>query len=241
MRVREVAAVGAPRTLLIAECGAAGLPAVTLAAGVHGDEPAAPAALLSLVRDGLLDPSFAYRIWPCTNPSGYLAGTRANAEGDDINRSFRRGGTTPEARAIVTANRDRTFELSFDLHEDYEASGFYCYEPMRDGIDNGFGREVVRAIAEVGLPIQDLDDAFDLGYPPEAHHIRTLEPGRCVPDYAAEHAFFDHLPYSIYMLRRSARCALTLESPRSLPWHERVAMHRIAVVTALERLRVKRS
>jgi hypothetical protein len=95
---------------------------------MHGDEPAGPWALLSLVRDGLLDRSFATGLWPCANPSGYAAGTRANAEGLDINRSFGGGGSTPEARAILTANRDRQFALSIDLHEDPEAQGFYCYE-----------------------------------------------------------------------------------------------------------------
>ena len=28
-------------------------------------------------------------------PSGYIAGTRNNAEGTDVNRTFGRGGTTP--------------------------------------------------------------------------------------------------------------------------------------------------
>ena len=101
---------------------------------MHGDEPAAPWALLSLVRDGLLDRAFSYRLWPCTNPTGYAAGTRANAEGLDINRSFGGGGSTPEARAILTANRDRQFALSIDLHEDPEAQGFYCYELSEAGL-----------------------------------------------------------------------------------------------------------
>ncbi|HYZ16994.1 MAG TPA: succinylglutamate desuccinylase/aspartoacylase family protein, partial [Candidatus Acidoferrum sp.] len=82
-----------PRTLLIAELGTPQAPTVHIIAGVHGDEPAAPWALLSIVQDGLLDPRFAYRIWPCLNPSGYERGTRENAEGDDINRGFSRGGT----------------------------------------------------------------------------------------------------------------------------------------------------
>src|SRR5438128_1139792 len=123
LSVREVACVGANRTLLACEIAVQGAPTVALAAGVHGDEPAAPWALLSLVRDGLLDPAFGYRIWACSNPSGYAAGTRCNAEGVDVNRGFGRGGTAPEARAIITANRDRRFALSFDLHEDYEAHG----------------------------------------------------------------------------------------------------------------------
>ncbi len=234
--VREVACAGAPRTLLLAEIPAEpGAPAVALSAGVHGDEPAGPWALLSIVRDGLLDRRFSYRIWPCTNPSGYALGTRANAEGNDINRSFNRGGTTPEARAIVIANRDRRFELVFDLHEDFEATGFYCYEPSVAGVAP-LGPALVDALDVEGLPVQQLDASFDIGYPPEAHHLRRIERGRIVPDPGAERAFFDGMAYSLYMLRRAARRALTLESPRTRPWTERIAIHRIAVVTALEQL-----
>jgi len=234
--VREVACVGAQRTLLVAETAArANAPLVTLSAGVHGDEPAGPWALLSIVRDGLLDPGFAYRVWACTNPSGYERSTRANAEGDDINRSFNAGGTTPEARAIITSNRDRKFALAIDLHEDFESEGFYCYEPLVDG-SAPFGSAIVRALDDEGLPVQQLDDAFELGYPPEAHHLRSLERGRVLPDPVAERAFFPGTPYSLHMLRRSTRRALTLETPRALPWATRIAMHRVAVVVALERL-----
>ncbi|GAC1300559.1 MAG: hypothetical protein NVSMB19_07300 [Vulcanimicrobiaceae bacterium] len=227
--VREVACVGASRTLLVAEIvGPAGSPVVALSAGVHGDEPAAPWALLSIVRDGLLDRRFTYRIWPCTNPSGYERGSRANAEGDDINRSFHRGGTTPEARAIVTANRDRHFALSLDLHEDFEADGFYCYEPVMRGAAP-FGERAIAALDDASFPVQEPDDAFDIGYPPEARHLRTLERGRILNDPDAERAYFDVTPYSIYLLKRAARFALTLETPRTRPWEDRIAMHRTAV------------
>jgi hypothetical protein len=175
LSVREVACVHAARTLLVAESAAAGRPVISLAAGVHGDEPAAPWALLSIVRDGLLDSRFAYRIWPCTNPSGYVAGTRENADGDDINRSFSRGGTTPESRAIITANRDRTFALSLDLHEDYESSGFYCYEP-KSQIGDGLGVAVLEAVRDAGFALQEMQDGYDLGYPPQAHATLLLEP-----------------------------------------------------------------
>ncbi|HVA33987.1 MAG TPA: hypothetical protein VNG31_07540, partial [Candidatus Baltobacteraceae bacterium] len=40
VRVREVACVDAPRTLLCAELGDADRPCIALSAGVHGDEPA---------------------------------------------------------------------------------------------------------------------------------------------------------------------------------------------------------
>jgi hypothetical protein len=175
LTVREVACVGAPepRTLLVAELAPpAGAPVVTICAGVHGDEPAAPWALLSIVRDGLLDRAFGYRIWPCTNPSGYVLGTRVNAEGDDINRSFGRGGQTPEARAMLTSNRDRTFALAIDMHEDFDCEGFYLYEPVVDG-STPYSGPIVHAMDDAGFPVQHLDDAFDLGYPPHALHVPT--------------------------------------------------------------------
>jgi hypothetical protein len=232
--VREVACVGSPRTLVLAEIpGPPGAAVIAISAGVHGDEPAAPWALLSLVRDRLLDPRFGYRIWTCTNPSGYELGTRENAEGLDINRSFGRGGLTPEARAIITANRDRTFALAIDLHEDFEALGFYLYEPVV-GARAPYGEAIVRAMDDAGLPVQDLDDEFELGYTVESQHLRALERGRVHPDPDAERAFFPETPYSLYMMRRAAKRALTIESPRTQTWDDRIAMHRTAVVVAVD-------
>lgn len=233
--VREVACVGVPRTMLVAEIvGPPGARTIALAAGVHGDEPAGPWALLSLVRDGLLDRRFAYRIWPCTNPSGYARNTRENAEGHDINRSFQKGGTTPEARAMIAANRNRRFALSLDLHEDFEARGYYCYEPVVAG-EAPFGDALVRALDDAEFPVEEFTEAFDLGYPPEAHHLRVLSRGLIRNDHDAEREFFDVTPYSIHVLRRAARYALTLESPRTQPWEDRIAMHRIAVTTIIAR------
>ncbi len=241
VRVREVACVGAPRTLLMAEMGDAAAPAVSIHAGVHGDERAAPWALLSIVRDGLLDPRFAYRMWPCLNPTGYAAGTRANAEGDDINRSFSRGGTTPESRAVLTANRDRQFVLALDLHEDFEATGCYVYEPLRRGFAPYFSDGVVRSLDDAGIPVQSFGgDAFDLGAPPDADvtEMYRLERGIVLVDYEREFAVFPGLPSSIALIYRGTPAALTFESPRPRPWEERIAAHRVAATAILSMLRV---
>jgi predicted deacylase len=235
LRVREVACVGVPRTLLIVERGSDTLPTISLCAGQHGDEPAAPWALLSLVADRLLDDRFAYRIWPCVNPSGYIAGTRANAEGNDVNRSFDGGGRTPESRAIITANRDRTFAMSIDLHEDFEALGFYGFEPLARGAVARHAAAAVAAVEAAGLPIQDLADiSFDLGSPPEARACQTIGHGTVVVDALEEsHYFSDGLPMSLFLLRRAAAAALTFETPLQRAWDERIAMHRIAVTTVI--------
>ena len=238
VRVREVAAVGAPRTLILAEMGDAGAPTVSISAGVHGDEPAAPWALLSLARDGLLDPRFGYRLWPCLNPSGYAAGTRANAEGQDINRSFSRGGTTPESRAVFTANRDRRFALAIDLHEDFEADGSYLYEPLRPGTEPYFAAAIVRALDDAGLPVQAFSAGFDLGAPPGTDHggLYRLSRGTVLVDYEAEMRVFTGLPSSVALMYRGTPAALTFESPRPRTWEVRIAAHRVAVTAALERL-----
>jgi hypothetical protein len=235
LRMREVACVGAPRTLFVVERGGDELPTIALSSGTHGDEPAAPWALLSLVADRLLDDRFAYRIWPCINPSGYAAHTRANAEGQDVNRSFGRGGTTPESRAIVTANRDRRFLLAIDLHEDFEAGGFYGFEPLAPGVQPRFAALAVDAVETAGLPIQDLADIrFDLGSPPEARGCQTIGHGTVTVDAREESRFFqDGLPMSLFMLRGAAARCLTFETPMLRPWNERIAMHRVAVSTVV--------
>ncbi len=238
LSVREVACSGAPRTMLIAEIAAPGKPAVALSAGVHGDEPAGPWALLSIVRDGLLDPRFAYRIWPCTNPSGYEAYTRVNAEGYDINRSFSRGGTTPEARAIITANRDRRFALSLDLHEDFESSGFYLYENI-SGREPRFAECVTRGAAEAGFSIQDDLGDLDDAHPSNARDdSRTILRGAIVSHCPQAFANFKNmLPYSLCLIRTHATDhALTFETPRRRPWDDRIGMHRLAAVAALNSL-----
>lgn len=223
--VREVACAGAARTLLCADFGESQAPAIALAAGVHGDEPVPPWALLALVEHGELDSRYSYRLWPCTNPSGYQSGTRENAEGVDVNRSFGRGGQTPEARAIVTANRDRKFAVSIDLHEDCDAAGFYCYEYGEGDI----GRAVVESVAAAAYPVQDLARC-DLGAPVQD---MLLDDGVVRPPAAREIDAIGGLSYTLSVVRHATRRALTFETPAQLPWEDRVAIHRIAVKAAI--------
>jgi protein MpaA len=234
--MREIACVGAPRTLLVAELGDPRLPVVTISAGIHGDEPAGVWALFSLVADGLLDPRYSYRLWPCFNPTGFTARTRTNAEGVDVNRSFGRGGTSPEAKAILTANRDRAFALSIDLHEDHEADGFYLYETAPAGRPSRFAEAVTGALSAAGLPLQAFMPDFDLG-PPGAEDAQTRGLGAVVVDATREAPYFKgKLPLGLVLVRRAVPCALTFETPLNRKPDDRVAMHRVAVVEALRQL-----
>ncbi|MDQ6929096.1 MAG: succinylglutamate desuccinylase/aspartoacylase family protein [Candidatus Eremiobacteraeota bacterium] len=222
--------------MLLAEAGDPGRPCVIVCAGVHGDEPAGPAALLSLLEDGLLDDRFSYRLFPCTNPTGLLAGSRENAEGRDVNRSFGRGGLTPESKAIIIANRDRRFVLALDLHEDPQAVGFYCYEPAGQ---TPIGPAVICAVDAAALPVATFTPGFDLGYPHDAEHLRRLERGRVVADFEEESKLPAGLPFSLYISKKAARRVLTLESPGTLSWIDRIATLRVAVVAAIAALVAK--
>lgn len=231
VRVREIACVGAPRTLLCAELGEAGSEAIAIGAGLHGDEPAGPWAILALLEEEALDPRYAYRIYPCMNPTGYAAGTRESADGVDVNRTFGRGGQSPEARAIVTANRDRRFALSLDLHEDCDAEGFYCY----DYTDGSFGAAVAAGVSGGGHRLQSFAGGYDLGFALPAGAV-TYEPGIVRPQARAEEEALGALTYTLSLARRAAARALTFETPSAERWETRLAMHRNAVVAAVAAL-----
>ena len=234
-RVREIACVGAARTLLCVECGDAQALTVMISAGVHGDEPAGPAALLAMLEDDGLDERFAYRIYPCTIPSGVDAGTRESTDGVDVNRTFGRGGSSPEAKAVIMSNRDRKFELAIDLHEDCDAQGFYCYEY---GVGD-VGAATIEAVEAAGFPIQTLGSDYDLGsaLPPDA--IR-YERGIVRAQPIAEAEAIGGLSYALLLARNAARRVLTFETAARLPWETRLAMHRTALAGAISQLLAKR-
>jgi hypothetical protein len=189
--------------------------------------------LLSLVNDGLLDPRFAYRIWPCLNPTGFDLRTRASADGIDVNRTFGRGGTSPEARAVLTATRDRRFVLSIDLHEDLDADGAYLYETLVPPVAARYGPAVTRALVEAGFPLQSFDDAFELG-PPGSEAAQLRAPGHVLVDAVAEAPFYARdLPQGLVTVRAATPVSLTVESPARLSPADRVALHRVAIVAAL--------
>jgi predicted deacylase len=207
--VREVACVNAPRTLLSVDIGDQVKTAIAISAGVHGDEPAGVWALLDLVEHDRLDRRFSYRIWPCMNPTGFDRGTRESVDGIDINRTFGRGGQSPESRAIVTSNRDRKFALSLDLHEDSDAAGFYCYEYGECVL----GERIVEAVEAAGYPV---------------------DAQRCLrPDPVGEAETIGGHSYSLVLVRNAARRVLTFETPSGRALEERIAIHRAAVTAAL--------
>lgn len=104
------------------------LPWIYLSAGIHGDEPAPPAALLEWVatRPQTLR-EFNLLAFPCLNPWGLVNNTRTDANGRDLNRTYHTDDV-PQTAAHKAVLADRRFALAIALHEDYDANGIYIYE-----------------------------------------------------------------------------------------------------------------
>lgn len=115
------------------QLGNTDLPTVFLTGGMHGDEPAGIEAVFRFLEQDLSSVllHYSFYIMPCINPTGYVANTRENAQGEDINRAFD-NNKVPEANAIMKAIKDQRFVFHLDMHEDYDADGSYFYEGRKD-------------------------------------------------------------------------------------------------------------
>ena len=102
---------------------------IALFAGVHGDEPAGPAAVETFLHALEKDPMRAagYDLWlyPAVNPAGLKSGTRANGSGKDLNREFWRGSLEPEVRIIESELETGRFDGVITLHADDTCEGHY--------------------------------------------------------------------------------------------------------------------
>ncbi len=111
-------------------------PAIYLSAGIHGDEPAGPLALLRLWREKYFDEHHHWLICPVLNPGGLLAKTRHNPGDVDLNRDYRNPQAPETRQHLAFLQREcagRRFAISILLHEDWESKGYYMYELNRTG------------------------------------------------------------------------------------------------------------
>jgi protein MpaA len=191
-------------------------PRIYLSAGIHGDEPAAPLALLHLLERGGFDASAVWFLCPLLNPLGFVRGTRENADGVDLNRDYKDPSTTEVRAHTRWLERQPPFDLAICLHEDWEARGFYLYELNRHQV-RSHARSVLAAVAPV-CPI-DTSPVID-GRPVD-------EPGIIRP--VADPVLRDRWPEAIYLQSHHSELGYTLETPSALPLAHRRSAHEAAV------------
>lgn len=121
---------------------------IYISAGIHGDEPASPLAVLKLFQDNRWPEHLNLWLIPCLNPKGFALKRRENEEGIDLNRDYRSMKTDLVRAHTGWLNARPQFALSLCLHEDWESNGFYLYE-LNPDLQPSLSDVVIRAVQEV--------------------------------------------------------------------------------------------
>ncbi len=203
--------------------GATDLPTVYLSAGVHGDEPAGPQALLALLKAGFFDERFRWLICPVLNPTGLQAGTRETADGIDLNRDYFMCTAPEVCRHVAWLEKQEAPDLFLSLHEDWESSGFYYYE-INTGAEAPPYEEVLAAVAPFFPP--EPEEEID-------NHPVTKPGWIFHPDHPD---LPEGWPEAIYLARKGCPLSLTFETPSSAALADRIACHEAAARCAVEKL-----
>jgi murein peptide amidase A len=194
-------------------------PRIYLSAGIHGDEPAPPLALLSMIESGDFDQRAVWIICPILNPAGLAAGVRENGDGVDLNRDYR-APEAPETRAHVAWLQSQpNFDLAICVHEDWESKGFYLYELNPDKRPS-LAENMIKA-ASKACPIE-MSTLIE-GREAKGGIIRPL----------LNPAERDKWPEAIYLQVHHTRLSYTIESPSALPLEARITALRTAMRTAI--------
>jgi protein MpaA len=195
---------------------------VYLSSGIHGDEPAGPHAMLAALRGGVFDDGRHWLCCPALNPTGLAAGTRENAEGEDLNRDYFQRRTA-EVRAHAAWLESRACPAVFvSLHEDWESRGFYFYEINLEE-DVPERAEAILRGAEAWLP-RESSARID------GHEVRA--PGWIY--HRADADLPGHWPEAIFMAKRGCPLSFTFETPSSGDLHSRLAAHLAALRVVLQ-------
>lgn len=195
-------------------------PRIYLSAGIHGDEPAPPLALLELLERGAFDRRAVWFICPLLNPVGFTRRTRENAEGVDLNRDYRALKSAEIQAHSRWLKHQPNFELALCVHEDWESKGYYLYE-----LNPTSRPSLAQALIEAVTPVCPIETA-------------TVIDGREISECGIIRPTSDPLqrelwPESIYLRAHHTRLSYTLESPSAFPIEQRVAAHAAAIETAI--------
>jgi protein MpaA len=195
-------------------------PRIYLSAGIHGDEPAPPLALLELLEAGVFDNRAVWFLCPLLNPVGLMRQTRENADGLDLNRDYK-DLRSAEIRAHESwLRRQPNFDLTICVHEDWESKGFYLYElnPLHGP---SLAEPMIEAVSKV-CPIETatMIDGREISVP---GIIRPV----------SDPLLRETWPEAIYLRAHHTTLSYTIETPSAFPLAQRVAAHRAALETAI--------
>lgn len=193
-------------------------PRVYLSAGIHGDEPAGPLAVLELLKEDALSRELEWTLFPILNPWGITHGKRENADGIDLNRDYRaRRSNEIQAHARWLEQHPVPYDLYLSLHEDWETRGFYLYE-INTSTQPSFAQPLLQTAKAIHpLETGPIVDGHLLNEPGLiAHRDEPDEP--------------EGWPEAIFMCKRNRLRSYTFETPSSFPIEKRIAIHKACVL-----------
>jgi protein MpaA len=195
---------------------------IYISAGIHGDEPAGPLAVLQLLQEDCWPADASIWLCPCLNPTGFSRNTRENHLGIDLNRDYRHLQSEEVRTHIAWLQQQPNFNLSLCLHEDWESLGFYVYEVDLEQRAS-LADKMMEAVAKV-CPI-DPSPIIETR-PAEKGIIRPLLTPMERPQW----------PEAFFLITHKSPLSYTLEAPSDFPLSTRVAALVTAVRSAMEQL-----
>jgi hypothetical protein len=183
-------------------------PRIYISAGIHGDEPAGPLAVLRLLRENQWPANLDLWLCPCLNPTGVALNRRENDKGIDLNRQYLHLEVEETRAHVAWLNRQPAFDFCLCLHEDWESHGFYVYE-LNLGERPSLAEIIVEEVAKV-CPV-DRSETIE-GWPAQRGIIRPSADPRSRPQW----------PEAFYLITHKTRLSCTLEAPSDFPLATRV-------------------
>ena len=181
---------------------------IYLSSGIHGDEPAAPLAVRELITENVWPEDAEIWLCPCLNPTGFPVNTRENAKGDDLNRDYKHLNT-PEIRAHTQWLQTLPdMDFTIQLHEDWEAKGFYFYELKMDD-----RQTEPRWVLESVKSVCPIDESAEIDG-------RRNDCGLIVPEM--DPRLRDLWPEAFWLVMNKTKLSYTCEAPSDFPMETRV-------------------
>lgn len=179
---------------------------VIVTAGVHGVEPAGPAAALLFASDIMAEPwryvGVAFSVIPLVNPFGYRTRTRGNASKLDLNRCFLDGADAPnEVLALRPLLRREHYDLGIDLHSSRSTGerGFFALHRCAEELLN----PAMQRFSQNYPVLRERTDMYEFDSPGV---LRSYNRGT-LKDYLGE---------------LGTRWAVTIEAPAVFPYETQV-------------------
>jgi protein MpaA len=202
---------------------------VLISGGIHGDEPTGVEAICSFIEQkeyAEFMGKWEMTLIPCINPFGYDHDKRNNFDDIDLNRQFK-SFVPPREVALVQSVFHSPFDLTLELHDDVDSTGYYFYHWGTSNFEPSLASKIREEVKKI-MPINvhsDIDGT---------HANRGLIERQIDPEKR------DWWPMALYARSKGTRYCLTLEAAPHFPMEICVKAHLSAIKTALKNFIPKR-